>query len=159
MSRNFDVSVNLGGCHGQIGKEPARDFPESTLCDSGREAVDGRADPAQADYMTGDPSPSPFELAARELRVLGITLANLPGEYRVNYRNGSDATARMGETLDEALELGRSMAADAAAPAGPAQGKRRRRPLRMTPKAVNRRRRMAQLRRMRARALRKDGNR
>jgi hypothetical protein len=50
--------------------------------------------------MTADPSPSPFELAAAELRALGITLASLPGEYRVNYRNGSDATARMAETLD-----------------------------------------------------------
>jgi hypothetical protein len=109
--------------------------------------------------MTGDPSPSPFELAARELRVLGITLANLPGEYRVNYRNGSDATARMAETLDEALALGRQLAAAAPAPAQPAHGKRRRRPLRMTPKAVNRRRRMAHLRCMRARALRKDDDR
>jgi len=52
--------------------------------------------------MTGDP-PSPFELAAAELRALGITLASLPGEYRVNYRNGQDATARHAETLDEAL--------------------------------------------------------
>jgi hypothetical protein len=105
-------------------------------------------------------TPSPFELAARELRVLGITLANLPGEYRVNYRNGADATARMAETLDEALALGRQLAADAPGrPAQLAHGKRRRRPLRMTPKAVNRRRRLAHLRKMRARALRKDDDR
>jgi hypothetical protein len=88
------------------------------------------------------------------LRALGITLARLPGEYRVNYRNGQDATARMVETLDEALKLGRELAADARASARPAHGKRRRRPLRMTPKAVNRRRRMAHLHRMRARAIR-----
>jgi hypothetical protein len=69
--------------------------------------------------MTGEaPAPPPFELAAAELRALGIILARLPGEYRVNYRSGSDATARMAETLDEALELGRSMAADAVAPRG-----------------------------------------
>jgi hypothetical protein len=102
--------------------------------------------------MTGaDPPLSPFELVATELRALGIALARLPGEYRVNFRNGSDAIARMAETLGEALELGRSMAADA--PAGPAHGKRRRRPRRMTPKAYNRRLRMAHLRRMRARAI------
>jgi hypothetical protein len=100
--------------------------------------------------------PSPFELAAAELRALGITLARLPGEYRVNFRNGSDATARMAETVDEALVLGRELAADAPASARPAHGKRRRRPLCMTPKAVNRRRRLAHLRRMRARAIRQQ---
>jgi hypothetical protein len=102
--------------------------------------------------MTADPSPSPFDLATAELRALGITLASLPGEYRVNYRNGSDATARISETLDEALAIGRDLAAVAPAPAA-TRGKRRRRPLRMTPKAVNKRRRLAHLRRMRARAL------
>jgi hypothetical protein len=80
----------------------------------------------------------------------------LPGEYRVNFRNGAESTARIAETLAEALELGRSMAADAPAPAAAARGTRRRRPLRMTPKAYNRRMRMKQLRRMRARALRKQ---
>ena len=64
-----------------------------------------------------------FELAAAELRGLGITLARLPGEYAVNYRNGAESTARAVETLEEALELGRAMAADAPAPAGPAHGK------------------------------------
>jgi hypothetical protein len=55
-----------------------------------------------------DPAPSPFELATAELRKLGITLRQLPGEYTVNFRNGSDATARNADTLDEAVELGRS---------------------------------------------------
>jgi hypothetical protein len=36
-------------------------------------------------------------------RGLGITVARLPGEYRVKYRNATDATARMAETLDQAL--------------------------------------------------------
>ena len=72
-------------------------------------SVDGRADPAQAGYMTGDPCPSPFELAAAELRPLGIALARLPGEYRVNFRNAGDTSVRTAETLDEALELGRSI--------------------------------------------------
>jgi hypothetical protein len=102
--------------------------------------------------MTGDPS-SPFELASAELRALGIALARLPGEYRVNYRNGAEATARTVETLDEALAIGRELAASAPAPATASGGKRRRRPLRMTPKAVNKRRRLAHLRRMRARAV------
>jgi hypothetical protein len=43
-----------------------------------------------------DPVP-PFELAAAELRALGISLTRLPGEYRVNYRNGGDRTARLAE--------------------------------------------------------------
>jgi len=38
-----------------------------------------------------------------ELRKLGITLRQLPGEFSVNFRDGSDATTRNGETLDEAL--------------------------------------------------------
>jgi hypothetical protein len=57
--------------------------------------------------MTGDKPPplSRFELAARELRALGIVMTRLPGEYRVNYRTGTDATARLVKTLDQALEL------------------------------------------------------
>jgi hypothetical protein len=47
-----------------------------------------------------------------QLRALGITLARLPGEYRVNFRYGTDETALTVETLDEALDLGRSMTAD-----------------------------------------------
>src|SRR5947208_2959866 len=106
--------------------------------------------------MTGDPPAlSRFELAARELRALGITLTRLPGEYRINFRTGTDATARMVETLDHALELGRTMAAEAPAPPGPAHGKRDRGPLRMTPKAIRRRMIRAHNRRMRARAIRR----
>ena len=87
--------------------------------------------------MTGNPSPalSRFELAARELHALGITVTRLPGEYRVNFRAGTDATARTVETLDQALEPGRTMAVDTPAPPGPAHGKRGRRPRRMTSKA------------------------
>jgi hypothetical protein len=103
----------------------------------------------------GPPALSRFELAAAELCGLGITVTRLPGEYRVNFRTGTDATALTVETLDQALELGRTTAADAPAPPSPAHGKRGRRPRRMTPKAHNRRMRMAQLRRMRAWALKK----
>jgi hypothetical protein len=59
----------------------------------------------------------------------------------------------MAETLDEALALGRSMAADASAPAGPRRTTRRRRPRRMTPKAIRRRMIRAHNHRMRARAF------
>jgi hypothetical protein len=63
--------------------------------------------------MTGDPPAlSRFELAARELRALGIVVTRLPGEYRMNYRSGTTS---------------------------PAHGKRGRRPRRMTPKAMRRR--------------------
>jgi hypothetical protein len=107
--------------------------------------------------VTGDEALSPFELATAELRALGITLASLPGEYRVNFRNGADATALTVETLDEALALGRSMVAAAApASANPAHGKRRRRPLRMTPKAIRRRMIRKHNLRMRARVLRQQ---
>jgi hypothetical protein len=103
--------------------------------------------------MTGDPSPPPFDLATAELRALGITLARLPGEYRVNFRNGAESTARTVETLDQALAAGRAMAAERAEQQPNRGGPRRRhwrRP--RTPKAYNRRLRMQHLRRLRARA-------
>ena len=103
-----------------------------------------------------DLAPSPFEIATAELRRLGITLARLPGEYRVNFQNGTDATAQIAETLDQALAAGRIMAAERTeASSTKGQGPRRRRPRRMTPKAYNKRLRLAQMRRLRARALRK----
>ena len=98
---------------------------------------------------------SPFELATAELRALGITLASLPGEYRINLRNGAETAALTAETLDEVLTLGRRMAADA--PVRPMQGKRRRRPLRMTPKAIRRRMIRQHNLRMRSRAARGNG--
>jgi len=107
--------------------------------------------------MTGTASPSPFDIATATLRALGITLARLPGEYRVNYRNGADATARIAETVDEALALGRELAAAAPEPATlTTRGKRRRRPLRMTPKAVRRRMIRKHNQRMRSRAIRQE---
>ena len=103
-----------------------------------------------------DQALSPFELAAAELRKLGITLNRLPGEYRVNFHNGAELTAQTAETIAEALDLGRAMAAERAEAAPHTGGpRRRRRPRRMTAKAYNKRVRMAQLRRMRAHALRR----
>jgi hypothetical protein len=50
--------------------------------------------------------PSPFDLATAELRALGIILARLPGEYRVNFRAGAESTARTLETLDHHQGMG-----------------------------------------------------
>jgi hypothetical protein len=102
---------------------------------------------------------TPFELATGELRKLGITLRQLPGEFSVNFHNGTDATARTVETLDEALSLGRDMAktlAPAATAATAAPGTRRRHPRRMTPKAQRRRLIRQHNRRMQARAKHRD---
>lgn len=82
-----------------------------------------------------DLAPSPFELASAELRKLGIDLARLPGEYPVNFHNGTDATAQIAETIEAALDLGRAMATERAAAAPNSAGPRRRRRRRMTPKA------------------------
>jgi hypothetical protein len=102
---------------------------------------------------------TPFELATGELRKLGITLRQLPGEFSVNFHNGTDATARTAETLDEAFALGRDMAktlAPAATTTTATPGKRYRRPRRMTPKAQRRRMIRQHNRRMQARAKHRD---
>jgi hypothetical protein len=100
---------------------------------------------------------SRYELVAAELRTLGITLRSLPGEYCVNFRNGGDSTARMADDLDQALELGREMAAaktaDRAATRKPPLRRWRRK--RMTPKARRRRFILGHNRRLRARTMRK----
>jgi hypothetical protein len=100
---------------------------------------------------------SRFELVTAELRTLGITLRRLPGEYCVNFRNGSETTSRMAEDLDEALELGRAMAADKAAtqPTKKTPLRRRWHRKRMTAKAQRRRFIRRHNRRVRARAMRK----
>jgi hypothetical protein len=41
------------------------------------------------------------------------TFLRLPGEYRVNFGDGAEATERTVETIDVALDLGRAMAAPA----------------------------------------------
>jgi hypothetical protein len=95
----------------------------------------------------------PFDLATAELRAIGITLTRLPGEYRVNFRNGAESTARTVETLDEALAAGRAMAAERADASDHRGGPRRRQYRRpRTPKAYNRRLRKQHMRRLRARA-------
>lgn len=97
---------------------------------------------------------TPFELAAGELRKLGITLRQLPGEYQVNLTGGPEENALAAETLEEAVELGRNMAKTLAPATDTACGRQPRRPLRMTPKAVRRRMIRKHNQRMRARAIR-----
>jgi hypothetical protein len=97
-----------------------------------------------------------FADASAELRRLGIDLTRLPGEYRVNFHNGSESTAQIAETIEAALELGRTMATERAAAAPNSAGPRRRRRRRMTPKAYNKRLRLAHMRKLRARAGRQS---
>jgi hypothetical protein len=100
-----------------------------------------------------------FEVVTAELRRLGLTVRSLPGEYLVNFRNGWDTTVRFADDLDQALELGRAMAAEKAAEQATAKKppRRRWRSKRMTPKARHRRFIVGHNRRVRARAMRKPG--
>ncbi|MGH6846314.1 MAG: hypothetical protein ACREC0_02410 [Methylocella sp.] len=94
------------------------------------------------------------------MRAQGIIITRLPGEYRANYLNGSEATAASREDLDEALALAQIMAQSApAAAAQNAAADRAPRRKRMTPLAHSRRLRRTHWYRMRARAERehKDG--
>jgi len=101
-------------------------------------------------------NPSPFELAAAELRRLGIALRQLPGEYSVNFVNAAESTARILETLDQALAAGRAMAAERAEAGRSSRGPRRRPYRPRTAKAYNRMLRKKHMRKLRARALRQQ---
>jgi hypothetical protein len=100
-----------------------------------------------------------FEIAKAELRKLGITLWQRPGEYLVNLDGGPDQNALTAETLDDAVQFGLDMAktfAPATTSTTAAPGKRYRRPRRMTPKAQRRRFFRAHARQMQARAKQRD---
>lgn len=96
---------------------------------------------------------SSFDLYAAELARLGVVLTRLPGEYRVNFRAAGDATARIVETIDEALVAGREMAAEA--PKKPPVKKQRQRRY-MSAKAARRAFIKAHNRRMRGRAIKQQ---
>ena len=102
--------------------------------------------------------PSRFDEIAVALAALGITIAVRPGEYSVNCRGGGESTARYADNLDAALAQGRELAlvrpASGQMQAQPAP--RRRRPRKMTPKAVRRRMIRAHNRRLRSRAGREQ---
>jgi hypothetical protein len=60
--------------------------------------------------MPADELSSSVEPAAAERRRLGIARASLPGEYRLNFRNGAESTARIFGTFDHPVEAGRVLA-------------------------------------------------
>lgn len=100
-----------------------------------------------------------FDSVAAEVRKLGLIIRRLPGEYLINFRDSSEKTARFAEDLDQALEIGRTMATEAAADRTATKRLPRRRGRwrkQMTPKARRRRFVRAHNRRVRSRALRKD---
>ena len=115
--------------------------------------------------MTGTDPPSLFEMAAAQLRTLGIVLTPLPGEYRVNFKDGSDDTAYVTDDLIDAIEHGHALAGRRDFPvlieAAAAEGRRawRQRRRSMSAKAMRRRAILAHNHRMRARALKKRGSR
>src|SRR5580704_10748106 len=96
--------------------------------------------------MIGNQPPTLFAGVVAELAARGVQLVARTGEYVVNFRGGTEASAYVTDDLVDAIEHGRALAASIvpadppAASRAPARGKRRRRPLRMTPKAVRRRR-------------------
>jgi hypothetical protein len=82
--------------------------------------------------MVGTESPTLFAGVVAELAARGVQLAARPGEYVVNFRGGTEATAYVTDDLADAIEHGHALAAasivSAAPPAAsrePTRGKRR----------------------------------
>jgi hypothetical protein len=67
--------------------------------------------PAQADEMTGEQIPSLMMQIIDELRARGIVITSRPGEWCVNFRNGTAATAYVTDDLLDAFAHGRALAA------------------------------------------------
>jgi hypothetical protein len=119
-------------------------------------AVDGIAGRAQSRIMTGDAIPSLIMQIVDELRAQGILITHRDGEWCVNFRGGSDATAYLTDDLQDAFEHGRTMAL-AGQPVAAEPVKRRR--LWRRPKSAKAARRAMirqHNRRLRARTLRKS---
>ena len=108
--------------------------------------------------MPNDMRPLSLVLVIAELRALGLTLEALPGEYCINFQNGSDKTAYFADDLDQAPALGREIAAEAAIRRRKTTKlpRRRWRRKRMTAKARRRRFIRGHNRRVRVRAMRKQ---
>jgi hypothetical protein len=51
-----------------------------------------------------------LKAATEELKACGMLIASQPGEYRVNYRGGREATAYFTDDLADALSTGKIMA-------------------------------------------------
>ena len=107
--------------------------------------------------MTGDRIPSLMTQIVDELRAQGILITSRAGEWCVNYRGGSEATAYVTDDLRDAFEHGRAMAATAPQAAAPAPAVRHRRKWRrpMSAKAARRAFIKKHNRRMRARSVAK----
>lgn len=58
-----------------------------------------------------------FQTVSDELKRLGLTLRREPGEYRVNFRDGTAAAEYITDDLQDALKRGREMARRPPAPA------------------------------------------
>jgi hypothetical protein len=54
---------------------------------------------------------TPFQAAFDELKALGLILSQEPGQYRVNFRNGTAGTEYTTDDLRAAVTQGREMAA------------------------------------------------
>jgi hypothetical protein len=65
---------------------------------------------------------TPFQIACDELKALGLVLQQAPGHYRVNFRNGTEATEYLTDDLQAAIERGREMAAQPAPAQAPPLG-------------------------------------
>ena len=107
--------------------------------------------------MSGDQIPSLIMQIVDELRAHGILITHRAGEWRVNFRGGTEATAYVTDDLQDAFEHGRAMAlAGQPSAAEPAQHRRKwRRPM-MSAKAQRQRMIRAHNHRMRGRAVRKQ---
>jgi hypothetical protein len=65
---------------------------------------------------------TPFQTAFDELKALGLVLRQEPGQYRVNFRNGTARTEYMTDDLRDAVTQGREMAAHPPPPSDPPLG-------------------------------------
>jgi hypothetical protein len=91
-----------------------------------------------------------------ELRAQGILITSRAGEWRINFRDGAEATAYVADDLQDAFEHGRAMALAAAVPSEISDQDRRKWRPPMNAKAARRAFIRKHSRRMRGRALREQ---
>lgn len=65
---------------------------------------------------------TPFQAAFDELKALGLVLCEEPGQYRVNFRNGTARTEYRTDDLQAAVAQGRKMATQPPPPTEPPLG-------------------------------------
>ena len=65
---------------------------------------------------------TPFQAAFDELKALGLVLRQEPGQYRVNFSNGTAQTEHRTDDLQAAVTQGRKMAAHPPPPTEPKRG-------------------------------------